>query len=212
MKRPGPLKTKADLDSQETYDLIKKAQDGDSNANDILLKSFRDFIERESLRVKIDNLIDDIDKSEATGAGMRAFDRAVMTYKFDGKATFATYATRCIDNGVQDINRQERIIGENEVGEGIVDEDGVVSSIFDRISDDTQNPESLAECDQILELFWAEVDKYFKPDEREVIKLYLADNKVPKIVAQTNKTQKEINAIIRKFKQLLPKIRENLDK
>lgn len=212
MKRPGPPKTKADLDSQETYDLIKKAQDGDSNANDTLLKDFKNFIENESLRVKVEILIDKIDKSEAVGAGMRAFNRAVMTYKFDGKASFATYATRCIDNGVQDVNRQERIIGENEVGEGIVDEDGIESSIFDRISDDSITPEALAERKQIIKLFWEEIDKIFNKDEARVIRLYIYESKMSEIMQDTNKSQKEINAIIRKYKQNLPKIQEKLNK
>lgn len=208
MKRPGPPITKADLDTEKTYELIKDAQAGNLRANEILLRSFEYFIKKESLLHRIGKTLE----SEATGAGMRAFNKAIMTFKFDGKAKFATYASTCIYNGVQDENRIQKVIGENEMTDSITDEEGAEISIFDIMPSDSLDPEAMAERKQMIKLFWEILGEYFSGDEVEIIKLYIYEFKIPEIEKETNKKQKEINAILRKYKSLIPTIKENLSK
>ncbi len=81
-------------------ELILRAQNGDSEAELQVLKSYNKLVK--SIAFSYYVACADRDNEDLVQEGMVALLRAIKTYNLQGEASFETYASRCIHNAIID--------------------------------------------------------------------------------------------------------------
>ncbi len=217
MKRPGPPKTKADLDSQETYELIKKIQQLDKDCDEQiflrgkLLEQFEHWCKGMSTLKKAHY----VDHNEAIQKACEAFDKAVLRFNPDGEAKLSTFASTCINNAILDLDRKEKKYVENEQSSVVStnnEENEEELDLIDKQAATSLNPEE--ELDEKLQynMLIKELHKYFTPKEVEIISRKNAKETTAKLAEEYEMATSEIDKLWRKFNSLRDKIRKNLGK
>lgn len=88
------------MNMQNVNDNILKAQAGDADAEAELLQKYARLVK--SVAFSYYAACADCDIEDLVQVGMIALMRAVRTYNVGGEASFETYATHCVRNGIID--------------------------------------------------------------------------------------------------------------
>lgn len=217
MKRPGPPKTKADLDSQETYELIKQIQKLDKDCDEQiflrgkLLEQFEHWCKGMSTLKKAHY----VDRNEAIQKACEAFDKAVLRFNPDGEAKLSTFASTCINNAILDLDRKEKKYVENEQSSVVStnnEEDEDELDLIDKQAATILNPEEQMDEKMQYGMIRTVMLKYFSEEEVEIIEHKINKETTASLAIEYNMTTGEIDKLWRKFNSLRDKIRKDLGK
>ena len=196
--------TYKDFTTEQINALVIKAQEGDERSRETLLKAYYSLAQAMAIKYRKTT----VDVDDATSVAWIAVNKAINKYKLESKASFNTCASNCMRNAIFDLNRKESDFTDNtELDDG----DNLLAQLDD-VSSLESSPEEFMSDEVLNRLIMEEMHKLFTSEELLIIKYYLIDKKIADISELVQKTEQEINKVIRKYKTKLQEIRKRLDK
>ena len=189
---------RADVTKEQEIQLIKKAQQGDIEAENSVALAYLNLAKSIARSFGIAGAYD---VDDLAGYGMLGLIRAIHTYDENGKANFKTYASRCIKNAIVDAVRKS--------------ESGAVEIKLDSVDDEIQgemqqtNPESIFIENETSSLLFEAISSLLTPTELDVLKLHLECMSYADIAKELGLERKKVDNTIYSAKK---KIRRLLDK
>ena len=121
---------KDNLNVLTDLELITIAKEGSETATEILIKKYDELVKfiANSYIKKVDN--QSVDEDVIIQDGRLGLLNAIKTFKEDKKASFKTYASRCIQNSVINSLKKSTNINLNLVSLDEEDEDGLVYQVI----------------------------------------------------------------------------------
>lgn len=187
-----------DMTKEQEIQLIKKAQQGDIEAENSVALAYMNLAKSIARSFGIAGAYD---VDDLAGYGMLGLIRAIHTYDENGKANFKTYASRCIKNAIVDAVRKS--------------ESGAVEIKLDSVDDEIQgemqqtNPESIFIENETSSLLFEAISSLLTPTELDVLKLHLECMSYADIAKELGLERKKVDNTIYSAKK---KIRKLLDK
>lgn len=173
-------------------EILKKAQNGDKKAFDILYKRFEVYLFK--ISEPFVSLI--FNRDDILQEASIAFIKAVNTYKLDSKVNFSVYLKKLVKNHLINYVNQYRKNLEFQLR---ILEDHLNQSYIDKNSEFTE--------EEILEKILKVLKEKLTPLEKKVFHLYTLKNSYKSIAAALNISEKSVDNAIYRFKS---KISENL--
>lgn len=187
-----------DMDKEQEIQLIKKAQQGDIEAENSVALAYMNLAKSIARSFGVAGAYD---VDDLAGYGMLGLIRAIHTYDENGKANFKTYASRCIKNAIVDAVRKS--------------ESGAVEIKLDSVDDEIQgemqqtNPESIFIENETSSLLFEAMSSLLTPTELDVLKLHLECMSYADIAKELGLERKKVDNTIYSAKK---KIRKLLNK
>ncbi|MBO4695055.1 MAG: sigma-70 family RNA polymerase sigma factor [Clostridia bacterium] len=214
MMRPGPPKTKKDLDLPETLDMIIKIQSLENGCDEQTILRSKLLAEFENWYNGISNIkkATYVDPADAKQAACQAFDKAILNFDPKGGAKFSTFASTCINNAILDLDRKGRRILENEQSTVVSNDDENEVDLIDNQATTSLTPEEQMDEKMLYSILMKELEKYFSKDEINIIIGKLSQETTAKLAEEYEMEKNEVEKIWRKFNSLRDRIRNNLGK
>lgn len=177
------------MDKQQELDLIEKAQQGDMSAENAVALQYLSLAKSIARSF---NMVADCD--DLTQLGMLGLIRAIRTFKPDGKASFKTYASRCIRNAIVDAVRKHDAESVN------IDEC--------EPKDVSPDPENLFIQNETSTLLFEAIRSLLTPTEFSVLKLHLECMSYAEIAKELGLERKKVDNTIYSAKKKIKKLLE----
>ena len=196
-------------DLENIKEIVEKAKNGSEKDRDSILKWYYPLVKMLAYKYKVAIVNED----DAISVGWISLNKSIDKYNPNSKASFQTFASRCIINAIYDENRRAKAYYEN-INTIDTNDDGndSLSSDIDNILDETSNPEKITQDLLLEELIMNELKKTFSSEELLIIKCYLLKQSVSEIAKEIEQTEDTINKTIRKYKTKIENIKLRLDK
>lgn len=187
------------------YELISYIQDGNEDANNIILKKYEPLIKKEALKLLPLCSNSGLDVNDLIQEGMIGLNHAIEKYKEQSNVLFYTYALKCIKRKmisvVIGVNRNKNKILNESISYD--DEDNMLLKI---IKDSSPNPEELLISIDQEERLNEEIKKNLTDFECEVYELLINGLKYNEIAQVLDKDKKSIDNTIQRIKSKIKKI------
>ena len=181
--------------------IIEKYRAGDENALDFLLNKYK------SLAGKISRsyFLVGAEPEDILQEAMLGLYSACRKYTQDGKTSFKTFATLCINRAIQSAikiaNRQKNKVLNESLSLSSKDINGEDIEIY--IQSDELKPEDVILAKERERIFAEIIDKKLSKKEKNVLKLYLQGQSYMQIAQSLDLSTKSVdNAIARTKKKL----------
>lgn len=184
------------MDKEQELQLIKKAQQGDLEAENSVALAYLNLAKSIARSFGVAGAYDVDDLSSY---GMLALIRAIHTYDENGKASFKTYASRCIRNAIVDAVRKS----ESANVEIALDSGELRNELQEA------NPESIFIENETSALLLEAISSLLTPTELDVLKLHLECMSYAEIAGELGLERKKVDNTIYSAKK---KIRKLLNK
>ena len=188
------------MDKEQEIQLIKKAQQGDIEAENSVALAYMNLAKSIARSFGIAGAYD---VDDLAGYGMLGLIRAIHTYDENGKANFKTYASRCIKNAIVDAVRKS--------------ESGAVEIKLDSVDDEIQgemqqtNPESIFIENETSSLLFEAISSLLTPTELDVLKLHLECMSYADIAKELGLERKKVDNTIYSAKKKIRNLRDKED-
>lgn len=181
---------------------ILKAQQGDQESINLILKNYKNFIFMNSRNY----FLIGADQDDLLQEGMIGLIKAIKAYDGEKKASFKTFATICIKRqiitAIKSSNAQKNIALNSASGNFIECDDGKEISYSKGLSSYTQhNPEELYLSKEKMEGLKRYSDENFSVFEKEVFHLLIKGYSYREISEKLEKNLKTIDNTIQRIKR-----------
>ncbi len=196
-------------DLENIKDIVEKAKNGSEKDRNAILKWYYPLVKLLAYKYKVAIVNED----DAISVGWISLNKSIDKYNPNSKASFQTFASRCIVNAIYDENRRAKSYYEN-INTIDTNEDGnnILSDDIENILDESSDPEKITQDILLEELVMNELKKTFSNDELLIIKCYLLKQSISEIAKEVDQTENTINKTIRKYKAKIENIKRRVDK
>ena len=196
-------------DLENIKEIVEKAKNGSEKDRNAILKWYYPLVKLLAYKYKVAIVNED----DAISVGWISLNKSIDKYNPNSKASFQTFASRCIINAIYDENRRAKSYYEN-INTIDNNEDGndILANDIENILDESSDPEKITQDILLEELVMNELKKTFSNDELLIIKCYLLKQSISEIAKEVDQTENEINKTIRKYKTKIENIKRRVDK
>ncbi len=196
-------------DLENIKEVVEKAKNGSEKDRNAILKWYYPLVKLLAYKYKVAIVNED----DAISVGWISLNKSIDKYNPNSKASFQTFASRCIVNAIYDENRRAKSYYEN-INTIDNNEDGndILSDDIENILDESSDPEKITQDILLEELVMNELKKTFSNDELLIIKCYLLKQSISEIAKEVDQTENTINKTIRKYKAKIENIKRRVDK
>ena len=185
-----------------SVDIIKKAQSGDQEAVNQILKNYENFIFLKSR----DYFLLGADKEDILQEGMIGLIKAIKAYNADKETSFNTFAILCIKRqiitAIKASNAQKNMVLNSALGNSLETEDGKEINYSKGISSGvTYNPEELYLGKEQITEFKKYLEKSFSQIEKEVFLYMVNGYNYREIAGRLGKSLKTIDNAMQRIKR-----------
>ena len=183
----------SELENQTDNELLREIRNGQAKATDELIERYRSTVELIAQKY----IGSPLEKDDLVQEGMIGLLAAIKSYNSEKGATFATYASRCIDNSVKTaLKKFSRIkdIPPSSIIE--LEEDALDSQMALSAEDEYLAKESVSALTEIL---YEGLSRF----ENEVLRLYIVGHSYNEIADKLGKNPKAIDNAIQRIRKKL---------
>lgn len=193
-------------------ELIKKAQLGDNEAENMLVLEYENYVRVLSRPY----FLAGAEKEDVIQIGSIGLIRAIRTFDEKNQNNFKTYATRCIRNaildGIRESNAKKNIpLNTSCSFEKATSEDEDVT-LFGFFQSDELDPEMQYIEKEAREAFFDALSQTLGEKDLSIIKLYLSSMPYKEISEELGITQKKVDNTIYNAKKKIEKIMKTYNK
>lgn len=189
------------------YELLEYINDGNEEANNILIKKYEPLIVKIALKMLPYCKNNGLDKNDLVQEGMIGLNHALERYQEQKNILFYTYAKTCIERKIISV-----VIASNRVKNKILNEsvsyDDDENLLLKFISDSKPNPEEIILNGEIEEDLINKIKKILTDFEEQVFLLLINGFKYKEIAGILDKDQKSIDNAIQRIKNKIKKVLE----
>lgn len=187
------------MNKEQTYDLIKQAQNGDAEAANAVVYEYRGLAKS----IARSYYLIGADAEDLSQIGMIGLFKAVQTYKFDNGASFKTYATSCIRNIILDEIRKSKPSGME-----FIPMEDVEENIF---FSESKGPEDSFIEKESSQTFYEAISSLLNPMEMDVLKLHLESLSYQEIAQKLGIERKKVDNTIYAVRKKIKKLSEHTE-
>ncbi|MDE6302736.1 MAG: sigma-70 family RNA polymerase sigma factor [Clostridia bacterium] len=170
-------------------ELIKKAQNGDLQAENEILTTYSPLVK--SIARSFYVIGEDEDLIQM---GMIGLMRAVRTYNADSSAAFKTYASHCIRNTITDAVRKQNALPDSDSLDGLL------------LPSDEQEPERIFIEGETSQLLFDAISSVLNERELSVLRLFLDAMSYAEISEKLGMEKKQVDNTIYALRKKIKKI------